>query len=582
MLDGHHDERAADPHTVAAIGESFMVLLEKNKPDKSYVMEKGTYDRYLAVLSNDQIAIPISSKLKFSNRKRFKVLYKDNSPYLARAKSNKRVYHREEIFDVIFAAHCSCNHGDARKTYSIVKEYADNIFYWECVLVTKLCYCKRVKGRTSELVSASKPMTKAGDVHLFDMESISDNDYQWILLYRDEDTKFLFARPLKSRNYDEIMLALFYIFLDHGPPLFLNTSLSKKFILKLLHKMYLVWPGCPTVYGQQLQSDNHTEFMKNLEEWMKVLKSNSWTIGAAFVTASLNAKESRTLGSAPYALMHRTTLEKYATKYHHQAEEVSNDEEDSHESEGDVDEVYREVSVQPSDQRYCDAPDVGNICQSEFVQGNGSTDYSIDFPTCESEDIVYSELIQFLSRVRIIDNPGKGECLFYVIRQHLKVFTLLEYRLDSLRRMIAEFLLINQLGKEFLRRYHPDIDAHALSINTGTRSSWGGPETLLAISQLFNLQVTVLSFVRKGTAPYITKYWPVSDVPPPRDTLSEPTANNMVVRFQNLHYTLLLPHDIPYPPRRFKRERSSRCDGEYRDATSYLEPYTSSFVESYK
>ena len=99
MLDGHHDERAADPHTVAAIGESFMVLLEKNKPDKSYVMEKDTYDRYLAVLSNDQSAIPISSKRKFSNRKRFKVLYKDNSPYLARATSNKRVYHREEIFD---------------------------------------------------------------------------------------------------------------------------------------------------------------------------------------------------------------------------------------------------------------------------------------------------------------------------------------------------------------------------------------------------------------------------------------------------------------------------------------------------
>ena len=84
MLDGHHDERAADPHTVAAIGASFMVLLEKNKPDKSYVMEKDTYDRYLAVLSNDQSAIPISSKRKFSNRKRFKVLYKDNSPYLVK------------------------------------------------------------------------------------------------------------------------------------------------------------------------------------------------------------------------------------------------------------------------------------------------------------------------------------------------------------------------------------------------------------------------------------------------------------------------------------------------------------------
>ena len=71
----------------------------------------------------------------------------------------------------------------------------------------------------------------------------------------------------------------------------------------------------------------------------------------------------------------------------------------------------------------------------------------------------------------------------------------------------------------------------------------------------------MLSYFRTSTddtppIPLLTKYWPSSDVPPPRDTLSEPAAINMVLRFEDLHYTLLLPYDLAYPPKRFKRERS--------------------------
>ena len=565
MLGEHHEDRAADPNTVAAIGESFQVLLEKNKPDKSYVMEKSTYDMYIAYLSKTTNSIPFSKSRKFSNRKRFKVLYDDNrTPFLARAVTNKRVYHCEEIFDVIFVAHCKCNHGDGKKTYDIVKEFADNIFHWECVLVTKLCYCKRVKtGRPSELRSTSKPMTKAGDIHLFNMENISDNEYRWILLYKDDVTKFLFARPLRSRDYDEIMLSLLYIFLDHGAPLFLNTSLSKQFILKLLSRLYTVWPGCPTVYGQLLPSDNHTEFMKNLEDWMKESQSNSWTIGAAFVTASLNTKASRTLGSAPYALMHRTTLEQYATKYHRKGD-YSNEEQGSQVG-GQVEffAANKDAADDVSVDVLCDEMEVDTSCHEEHSSTNQRSDVenilpgaSDVFPFSESESLIQTELIRYLSRVKIVNNPGKGECLFFAIRQHLKVFTLFEYRVATLRSMISEFLVNNHLGQEFLRRNHPDVDAHALATNTGSHLSWGGAETLLAISQLFNLQVTVLSYFRSSNdTPYLSKYWPSSDVAPPRDTLSEPAANSMVLRLEHNHYELLLPYDLTYPPRRFKRER---------------------------
>ena len=564
MLGGYLDDRAADPNTVAAIGESFQLLLEKNKPDKSYVMEKSTYDMYVAHLSKAPHLTPFPSNRRFSNRGRFRVLYRDdNTPYLARASTNKRIYHRDEIFDVIFTAHCSCNHGDGKKTYSIVKEFADNIFHWECVLVTKLCYCKRVKKfPPSELRSASKPMTKAGDIHLFNMESNPDKDYQWILLYRDDLTKFLFARPLRSRDYDEIMLSLFYIFLDHGAPLFLNTSLSKRFILKLLDRLYAVWPECPTIYGQQLPSDNHTEFMRNLEDWMKESQSKSWTIGAAFVTAALNSKASITLGSAPYTLMHRTTLEQFATKYHRRCDNSNDGLDLNDDDQDDFCTANQEIADEVSVVEVCRGEPDDYISSREELNSmyqNSSPGSSSAFPISEADgdSVIQTVLISYLSRVKIINNPGRGDCLFFAIRQHLKVFTLFEYKLNTLRTMVAEFLCGNHLGQAFVRRNHPDVDVNALSLNTGTCSSWGGPETILAISQLFHLQVTVLSYIRKSNdLPYISKYWPLSDVPPSRDTLSEPSNNHMVLRFEDHHYTLLLPYDLEYPPRRFKRERS--------------------------
>ena len=89
--------------TVAAIRESFNGLLDQNKPEKSYVRGKSTYDSFIAALSSSPGAPAIS-------------LCKDDVPYLVRENSNKRVYHREEIFDVIFEAHCSCNYEDGKST----------------------------------------------------------------------------------------------------------------------------------------------------------------------------------------------------------------------------------------------------------------------------------------------------------------------------------------------------------------------------------------------------------------------------------------------------------------------------------
>ena len=68
--------------------------------------------------------------------------------------------------------------------------------------------------------------------------------------------------------------------------------------------------------------------------------------------------------------------------------------------------------------------------------------------------------------------------------------------MGTLRGKVSEYLLSSDMGKQFIKEYHQDVDARNLAFNSAGRSSWGGPETVLAISQVFNVHVTILSFIR--------------------------------------------------------------------------------------
>ena len=80
-------------------------------------------------------------------------------------------------------------------------------------------------------------------------------------------------------------------------------------------------------------------------------------------------------------------------------------------------------------------------------------------------------------RVSILCHPSTFESFF----------TLFEWRVATLRHKVSNYLLHDKVGKKFLHSYHPDIDARDQAINTGLPSSWGGPETLFATSQILGL-----------------------------------------------------------------------------------------------
>ena len=540
-MERQFEDRDEDAQTLVAMKESFNSLLDQNKPaSKSYVMEKHTYDQYLRALMDETAAAssPSIHLPRFTNQKRFKVMYDGDHPYLARTHSNKRLFHKEELFWAIFSAHRRCNHGDGKVTYDVAKEFADNIFLWECYLVTKICYCKRRKQKpsSSRMVYTTSPRYKAGDLHLVNMENSPDKSYRWIMLYKIDDTKFIFERPLRSRENEEIAFELLHIFQRHGSPLFLHSSLSKGHVLKILSLLYSYWPSCPTVYGQLFPYDCHTEFFtRMLDDWRNERNGSGWSIGCAFVASSLNSQHIAVLGSSPFELMHRKLL----------SQDISN---------------CASFIPLKSGQQYLNADKDDNadtVAEVEIMPDIDQSNAIPDFPMRNYESVDSAELERFMDVVKIIENRGRGECLFFVISQHLKAFTQVEFAVSLLRRQVSEYLQQNDLGKAFIQEFHPDIDANDLTINTGGREAWGGPETLFAISQLFNLEVTLLSYVRRDGigGPYLTKYWSCLQSPP-STMLSVPSTTSLVVRYEASHYTLLLPKELTYPPKSFKRKRS--------------------------
>ena len=302
------DSRAHDPQTVEAIRALFNNLIDQNKPEKGFVMEISTYETYLkTLLHQDTSTAEILPR--FSNRKRFEVGFDNSVPYLARKKTHKRVYHKGELFGVIFDAHIRCQHGDGKKIHTELKEVADNIFLWECILLTKLCYCKRTKIRSLKAKTCSSPKTSSGDLLLINMDSFSDINFPFLLIYRDVVSQFMISRPLKSKNITEVATELVRILHIIGAPLFINSTITRSFMERILTAVYSIWPECPTVYGQQLINERHAEFSRLLDKWLHDNPTRSWTMGASFVCSFLNSQFNRDVNGVPYSLIFREKVD---------------------------------------------------------------------------------------------------------------------------------------------------------------------------------------------------------------------------------------------------------------------------------
>jgi hypothetical protein len=90
------------------------------------------------------------------------------------------------------------------------------------------------KGRVVKPI-VSNAFNSRGQMDLIDMQSLSYNDYRYIMVYQDHMTKFVVLQPLKSKRETDVAMQILDIFLLFRAP---NIIQSDK-VLNLLPPLYL-------------------------------------------------------------------------------------------------------------------------------------------------------------------------------------------------------------------------------------------------------------------------------------------------------------------------------------------------------
>jgi hypothetical protein len=76
-------------------------------------------------------------------------------------------------------------------------------------------------------------------VDLIDMQSNSDRDMKFILVYQDRLTKFVLLRSLHSKRADKVAYHLLDIFTTFWAPNILHSILQRERILQPNHKEFM-------------------------------------------------------------------------------------------------------------------------------------------------------------------------------------------------------------------------------------------------------------------------------------------------------------------------------------------------------
>ena len=110
------------------------------------------------------------------------------------------------MLNVIQKIHIATGHGGRDKTIKEANNKYANVSIEAFELFKALCeecQLKKRKLASKGLVVkpiVSKEFNSRGQMDLIDMQSLSYNDYRYIVVYQDQMTKFVVLRPLKSKR----------------------------------------------------------------------------------------------------------------------------------------------------------------------------------------------------------------------------------------------------------------------------------------------------------------------------------------------------------------------------------------------
>ncbi|CAC5365165.1 KRAB-A domain-containing protein 2 [Mytilus coruscus] len=118
----------------------------------------------------------------------------------------------EDMYNIVHKTHIATGHGGLDKMikkangkYANVSTEAVELFKELC----EECQLKKRKIASKGLVDkpiVSKEFNSCGQMNLVDMQSLSFDDFKYIMVYQDHITKFVVLRPLKSKWAAEVAM----------------------------------------------------------------------------------------------------------------------------------------------------------------------------------------------------------------------------------------------------------------------------------------------------------------------------------------------------------------------------------------
>jgi transposase InsO family protein len=141
------------------------------------------------------------------------------------------------------------------------------------------------------------------------MQSNSDHDMKFILVYQDHLTKFILLRSLHSKRADEVAYHLLDIFTTFGAPNILHSDNGREFCNQIIKNLCEMWNDIKIVHGKPRHSESqgsveraNQDVENMLATWMET-NTTKWSERLRFVQAIKNRAYQEGIKCSPYEVM---------------------------------------------------------------------------------------------------------------------------------------------------------------------------------------------------------------------------------------------------------------------------------------
>lgn len=240
-------------------------------------------------------------------------------------KNTIRYYvHTEEIFDILHKAHTvNTKHGGRNRMDKHVNQYYKNITREVIIMYLNLCsvcdkhYTTPISKKNvqldNEVVATPTLIDETNmrcDIDLIDMQSRPDEQWRFVLVYRDDRTNFVLLRPLKSNTAEEVAHVLLDIFAIFGAPSILQSGISREFSSLVVGEISSMWSEFKLVHGKKISTNEsiNREIENILNNWSMSNNTYKWSEGLRFVQMMMNKGHNRDMNCSPFEAMFGTKM----------------------------------------------------------------------------------------------------------------------------------------------------------------------------------------------------------------------------------------------------------------------------------